>query len=64
MVALEKDFPPYDHDYSHLRAIITNPRSQQYKVLMAANYSVSDWRKIVNFYSNHEYFLIEVESLL
>jgi hypothetical protein len=52
----------HHHKASWTVAIICNPRSGLCKKLFGSQFSLEDWRKIVNFYKEHEYFTIKFQD--
>ena len=54
----------YKHVCRNDRALITNPESGLWKYVYADNWSLEDWRRIVDFYTNHEIFTIEIIEML
>lgn len=58
-MAVKKKY--YKHSRAGEMAIISNPRSGLSKMVYADEWSLKDWKKIVEFYENHEYFTIWVE---
>lgn len=54
----------YKHALYNQRALIMNPESGLWKYVYADNWSLKDWKKIVEFYKNHKTFTIKVDILL
>lgn len=54
----------YDHACKTDKALITNPKSGLWKMVYANQWSLEDWMKIVEFYTYHETFTIEIIEML
>ena len=54
----------YKHARHKERALIMNPESRLWKYVYANNWSLEDWKKIIEFYKKHETFTIKIDVLV
>ena len=52
---------PYRHKKANEIAVIKSPYSKNTRILYGDDWSLSDWNKIIKFWTNHPTYTIGVE---